>query len=173
MNWSKTTNFRSFRPTLAAREGVDLSYDDREAGHLLGAWAVALGLLVLSTTRPAYSPVVGQLVDRLVFGCLVVFVGIGATTSRYRDVALGVPMAVCGGLVVWVVIQAFVDGSVAVDSQTTVAAVGLVGLGGLFVREGILIARGRRHRAERSNPPTGWQWWLGAAVLVAIGSGGL
>jgi len=148
---------------------VDLSYDDREAGHLLGVWAVALGLLVVSTTRPAYSPVVGQLADRIVFGSLVVGVAFGTTTSQYRDAALGVPMAVCGGLVVWVVAQSLVFGSVAVDPQTTVAALGFVGLGGLFVREGILIARGRRHRAEDSRPSTGWQWWLGAVVLVVVG----
>jgi len=148
---------------------VDLSYDDREAGHLLGVWAVALGLLALSTTRPTYSPVVGQLADRLVFGGLVVGVGLGATTSQYRDAALGVPMAVCGGLVIWVVAQSLVDGSVTVDPQATVAALGFVGLGGLFVREGILIARGRRHRAAPSQPSTGWQWWLSAVVLVVVG----
>ena len=148
---------------------MDLSYDDREAGHLLGVWAVALGLLVLSTTRPAYSPVVGQLADRLVFGGLVVLVGLGATTSRYRDVALGAPMAVCGGLVVVLVMRSLLGGSVAIDVQTATAALGLVGVGGLFVREGLVIARGRRHRAEHSTPPTGWQWWLGAVVLVAVG----
>lgn len=148
---------------------MDLSYDDREAGHLLGVWAVALGLLALSTTRPAYSPVVGQLTDRLIFGFLVVFVGFGTVVDRYRDAALGVPMAVCGGLVVWVVVRSLVDGSVTLNVPTASVVVGLVGGGGLFVREGVLIARGRRHRAEQSRPSTGWQWWLGAVVLVAVG----
>ncbi len=148
---------------------MDLTYDDRDAGHLLGVWTVAFGLLVVSTMRPAYSPVVGQLADRFVFGLLLVFVGVGTVVARYRDAALGVPMAVCGGLVVWVVVRSLLDGSVAVDPPTTIAALGFVGLGGLFVREGVLIARGRRHRSEHSKPPTGWQWWLGAVVLVVIG----
>ncbi len=152
---------------------MDLSYDDREAGHLLGIWIVALGLLVLSTTRPAYSPVVGQLADRLVFGGLIVLVGLGATTSRCRDAALGVPMAVCGGLVVFIVMRSLLGGSVAVSPQTAAAALGLVGVGGLCVREGVLIARGRRHRTEPSQPSPGWRWWLGATALIAIGAGGL
>ena len=148
---------------------MDLTYDDREAGHLLGVWAVALGLLAMSTARPSYSPVVGQLADRLVFGGLVVFVVVGTVVARYRDAALGVPMAVCGGLVVWGVVRSLVSGSVVLDAPTASVALGLVGVGGLFVREGVLIARGRRHRAESSTPPTGWQWWLGAVVLVAVG----
>ncbi len=148
---------------------MDLSYDDREAGHLLGVWAVAFGLLVLSTTRPAYSPIVGHIVDQLVFGGLVVLVAVGTVVARYRDAALGVPMAVCGGLVVWVVVRSLVESSVSAGPRTTIAALGFVSLGGLFVREGMLIARGRRHRAEHSKPPTGWQWWLGAVVLVGVG----
>ena len=152
---------------------MDLTYDDRDAGHLLGVWTVAFGLLVVSTMRPVYSPVVGQLVDRFVFGLLLVFVGVGTVVARYRDAALGVPMAVCGGLVVWVVVRSVVVGSVTVDPRTTIAAVGFLVIGGLFVREGVLIARGRRHRAEQSQPPTGWQWWLGAVVLIILGIGPL
>ncbi len=149
---------------------MDLSYDDREAGHLLGVWGVGCGLLVALTMRPAYSPVVSQLADRLVFGCLVVLVGVGVVVGRYRDVALGVPMAVCGGLVVWVVGRSLVVGWVA-EPQTVITALGLSGIGGLFVREGLLIARGRRHRAMPSQPSSGWQWWLTAVVLVTIGVG--
>ena len=148
---------------------MDLTYDDPEAGQLLGVWAVAFGLLVLSTARPTSSPMVGPLADRLVFGGLVVFVGFGTVVSRYRDAALGVSMAVCGGLVVCLVLRLLPVGSVAVDPPTASTALGLVGVGGLFVREGVLIARGRRHRAEHSKPPTGWQWWLGAVVLVVVG----
>ena len=152
---------------------MDLSYDDREAGHLLGVWFVALGLLALSTVRPGYSPVFHPVFDRVVFGSLVVGVGVGAIVSRYRDLALGVPMAVCGGLVVVIVIQSLLFGSVDGAARTLLAAVGLCSVGVLFVREGFVIARGRRHRARQPQPSTRWRWWLGAAVMVAVGVGGL
>jgi len=152
---------------------VDLTYDDREAGHLLGVWLVALGALMLSTTRPSYSPVVHGVADSALFVGLLALVGLGAVHSQYRDLAVGVPMAVCGGLVVLIVSQSLLFDLVAVDARTIVTALGLIALGSLFVREGLVIARGRRHRSSRRQPPTRWQWWLGTAVVVAVGIGGL
>jgi len=152
---------------------VDLTYDDREAGHLLGVWIVALCGLLLSTTRLGYSPVVGNVADSAVFIGLLVLVGLGAVYSRYRDLGVGVPMAVCGSLVVWVVGQSLFFGPASFDARTVCTALGLAGLGGLFVREGVLIARGRRHRSCRRQPPTRWRWWLGAGVVVAVGISGL
>lgn len=152
---------------------MDLTYSDREAGNLLGVWLVALGLLALSTTRPTYTPVVHPTGDFALFGGLVGLVGLGVVVSRYRDIALGVPMAVCGGLVIWIVLRTVGTAAVPLGIQTALAALGLLGLGGLFVREGVVIARGRRRQSRQSHPSTGWQWWLGTAVLLAAGIGGL
>lgn len=149
---------------------MDLQYTDREAGPLLGVWLVALGLLALSTIRPAYSPVVGPIGDTAIFAGLCGLVVLGAATARLRDVALGVPMSVCGGLVVWSVGRTLTSQSTALSGSTVVLAAGLIALGGLFVREGLLIAQGRRHTTTQSPPRTRWQWWLGALVLLAAGS---
>jgi len=148
---------------------VDLAYNDREAGHLLGVWFVAVGLLALLTTRPAYSSVLHPVADRLVFSGLVVCIGIGAVVERYRDPALGVPMVVCGGLVIVICIRSLLVGSVPIDAHGLLTGVGVCGLGGLFVREGLLIARGRRHRTCQPQPSTRWQWWLGATAVVVLG----
>jgi len=124
---------------------VDPQYSDRDVGHLLGVWFVIVGLLALSTTRSTYSPVVGPLVDPAVFCGLLGLVVLGAARSRYSDLALGAPMSVCGGLVVWSTWQRFLLESSPLTGRTLLVATGLVVFGGLFVREGLAIARGRRH----------------------------
>jgi len=124
---------------------VDLQYSDRDVGHLLGVWFVIVGLLALSTTRSTYTPVVGPLVDPALFSGLLGLVVLGAASSRYRDLALGVPMSVCGGLVVWSTCHRFLVESSPLTGRTLLIATGLVVFGGLFVREGLVIARGRRH----------------------------
>lgn len=150
-----------------------LKDSDREAGHLLGVWLVALGVLALSTARPAYSPLLHPLGDPFVFIGLFGLVVLGAASSRFRDMAVGMPMSVCGGLVVCSVTRSLLTESVALTGRTALTAGGLVVLGGLFAREGVVIARGRRHRARDSSPPTRWQWWLGAVVLLAAGLAGV
>ncbi|ATW89447.1 hypothetical protein halTADL_2731 [Halohasta litchfieldiae] len=149
---------------------VDLQYSDRDAGYLHGVWFVALGLLLVSTTRPAYSPFVGSVSDTVIFAGLCGLVLVGAATVRFRHAALGVPMSVCGGLVVWSVVQTLASESTVLTGGTLVLAGGVLALGGLFVHEGLLIARGRRHTDTQSPPRTRWQWWLGALVLLAAGS---
>ncbi|WP_253738676.1 hypothetical protein [Halohasta salina] len=122
-----------------------LQYTDRDVGHLLGAWFVLVGLLAVSTARPSYSPILAAGVDSALFiGLLALVVG-GAASSRYCDLVLGVPMSVCGGLVVWSTCRRLLDGAVPVTERSLLLAAGLVVLGSLFVREGVLIARGRRH----------------------------
>ena len=123
-----------------------LQYTDRDVGHLLGAWFVIVGLLAVSTTRSTYNPILAPGVDPAVFGGLVGLVVLGAASSRYRDLALGVPMSVCGGLVVWSTCRTLLAGSAPATGSTALTAAGLVVVGGLFVREGVVIARGRRHR---------------------------
>ena len=123
-----------------------LQYSDRDVGHLLGTWFVIVGLLAVSTTRPSYSPILAPLVDPAVFCGLLGLVVLGATSSRYCDLALGVPMSVCGGLVVWSTGRRLLAESALVTGRTVLTAIGLVVVGGLFVREGVVIARGRRHR---------------------------
>jgi len=164
-------SFRSFRlRAVDCLFVVDLQYSDREAGYLLGVWLVAIGLLALSTIRPAYSPVVGPVGDTAIFVGLCGLVVVGAATARYRDVALGAPMSVCGGLVVWSVSQTVISQSTVLTDSTVILASGLLALGGLFIREGLLIARGRRHTNTDSPPRTRWGWWLGSLLLLAAGS---
>jgi len=124
---------------------VALQYSDRDVGHLLGAWFVLVGLLALSTVRPTYSPILAAGVDPALFVGLLALVVLGAASGRYCDLALGVPMSVCGGLVVWSTGRRLVGGAVPVTGRTLLLAAGLVVLGSLFVREGVVIARGRRH----------------------------
>lgn len=149
---------------------VDLQYSDRDAGYLHGVWFVALGLLLVSTTRPGYSPFVGSISDTVIFAGLCGLVVLGAATVRYRHAALGVPMSVCGGLVVLSVVRTLTSASTPLTGGTFVLAGGLLAFGGLFVREGLVIARGRRHTDTDSPPRTRWGWWLGALVLLAAGS---
>ncbi|MFD1641543.1 hypothetical protein [Halohasta litorea] len=125
---------------------MDLQYSDRDVGHLLGVWLVIVGLLALSTTRPSYTPVVGPLADPAVFCSLLGLLVVGAARSRYCDLALGAPMSVCGGLVVWSACQQFLVETLPLTGRRLLIALGLVVFGGLFVREGVVIARGRRHR---------------------------
>lgn len=134
---------------------MDLQYTDRDVGHLLGVWFVIVGLLAVSTTQSTYTPVVGPLVDPAVFCGLLVLVVIGAASSRYSDVALGAPMTVCGGLVVWSTGHTLLVESLPLTGRAVLAAAGLVVFGGLFVREGLVIARGRRHRGQQSHSSTG------------------
>ncbi|MFO7833988.1 MAG: hypothetical protein R6V31_08030 [Halohasta sp.] len=122
-----------------------LQYSDRDVGHLLGAWFVFVGLLAVSTVRPTYSPILAAGIDPALFVGLLALVVLGAASSRYCDLALGIPMSVCGGLVVWSTGRRLLAGSVPVSGRTLLLAAGLVVLGSLFVREGLLIARGRRH----------------------------
>lgn len=152
---------------------MDLQYDDQDVGHLLGAWTVAIGFLALSTTRPGYSPVVYPGGDSLLYGGLLGVVGLGAASSRFRHLAVGVPMSVCGGLVVLTVARRLLTDPGLLTGQTLLTAAGVISLGGLFVREGTVIARGRRHRGCDSDPPTRWQWWLAAALLVGGGLAGI
>ena len=84
-------------------------------------------------------------VDPALFVGLLALVVLGAASSRYCDLALGVPMSVCGGLVVWSTARRLLGGAVPVTGRTLLLAAGLVVLGSLFVREGVVIARGRRH----------------------------
>jgi hypothetical protein len=112
---------------------VDLQYSDRDAGYLHGVWFVAFGFLLVSTTRPAYSPFVGPLSDTVIFAGLCGLVVLGAATVRLRHAALGVPMSVCGGLVVWSVVRTLASESTALTGGTAILAGGLLGLGGLFV----------------------------------------
>ena len=126
---------------------MDLQYSDRDIGHLLGVWFVIVGLLALSTTRSTYSPVVGPIVDPAVFCGLLGLVVFGAARSRYSDLALGAPMSVCGGLVVWSACRRFLLESPLPSGRTILLAIGLVVVGSLFVREGVVIARGRRHHS--------------------------
>lgn len=125
---------------------MSLQYTDRDVGHLLGAWFVIVGWLALSTTRSTYSPVLAPVVDPAVFGGLLGLVALGAASSRYRDLALGVPMSVCGGLVVWSTGRHLFAGVASITGRTVLIATGLAIVGGLFVREGVVIARGRRRR---------------------------
>jgi hypothetical protein len=134
---------------------VDPQYSDRDVGHLLGVWFVIVGLLALSTTRSTYTPVVGSVVDQAVFCGLLGLLVLGAARSRYADVALGAPMSVCGGLVVWSACQRFLFEALPLTGRTLLVTTGLVVFGGLFVREGLVIARGRRHRGRRSHSPIG------------------
>ena len=158
---------------------MDLQYSDRDVGYLLGVWFVALGFLTLSTTRPDYSPFVGPVGDPTIFGSLSGLILIGMVVARYRDVALGAPVAVCGGLVVWSVLQTLATGPSLVGARTVSVAGGLVLIGGLCVREGLLIARGRRHHGRHpdsgdgSHPRMWWRWWIGALVLLGVGTSGL
>lgn len=152
---------------------MDLQYDDRDIGHLLGVWLVVFVSLALSTVRSGYSPVVSPGGDLGIFLGLCGLVVLGTVTARYQDVALGVPMSVCGGLVVWSVVQTVVTNPPAFTSGTVPVAVGVVLLGGLFVREGAVIAQGRRHRGGQSPPQTRWKWWLVALVLLAAGATGI
>jgi hypothetical protein len=152
--------------------GVDLQYDDRDVGYLLGVWLVLLALLAVSTVRSDYSPVVSSVGDPGIFVGLLGLVIVGATTAEYQDIALGVPMSVCGGLVVWSVVQTVVTDSLPLADGTILLAVGLVLLGGLFVREGTVIAQGRRHRGGQTPPQTRWKWWVGVGVLLAAGTVG-
>ena len=122
-----------------------LQYTDRDVGHLLGAWFVIVGLLALSTMRPTYSPILAPVVDPAVFCGLLGLVALGAASSRYCDLALGVPMSVCGGLVVWSTGRTLIAESLPLTGRTVLLATVLVVVGGLFVREGLVIARGRRH----------------------------
>ena len=124
---------------------MHLQYSDRDVGHLLGVWFVIVGLLALSTTRSTYSPLVGPVVDPMVFTGLLGLVALGAASSRYCDLALGVPMSVCGGLVVWSTGRTLLVESPPLRGLTVLTAIVLVVAGGLFVREGLVIARGRRH----------------------------
>jgi len=124
---------------------VGLQYADRDVGHLLGAWFVLVGLLLVSTARPTYSPILAAGVDPALFCGLLGLVALGAASSRYCDLALGVPMSVCGGLVVWSTCRRLLGGAVPVTGRTLFFAATLVVLGSLFVREGVVIARGRRH----------------------------
>jgi len=123
---------------------VALQYSDRDVGHLLGAWFVIVAWLALSTTRSTYSPILAPLVDPAVFCGLLGLVVLGAASSRYRDLALGVPMSVCGGLVVWSTCRTLLVGSVPITGRTAFVAAGIAVFGALFVREGLMIARGRR-----------------------------
>ena len=134
---------------------MDLQYTDRDVGHLLGVWFVIVGLLALSTTRSTYTPVVGPLVDPAVFCGLLGLVVLGAVSSRYADVALGAPMSVCGGLVVWSTCQRFLIEALPLTGRAFLMTTGLVVFGGLFVREGLMIARGRRHCGRGSHSSTG------------------
>ena len=152
---------------------MDLQYSSEDAGHLLGVWLGSLGFLALSTMRSGYSPILHPQGDRLLFVGLIGLVGLGAASSQLRDIALGVPMSVCGGLVVWIVLRQLLAGSVALTGHTVLTASGLVALGGLFVREGGLIATGRRYGARDSYPRTRWPWWLAAVVLLAVGMAGV
>lgn len=122
-----------------------LQYSDRDVGHLLGTWFVIVGWLAVSTTRPTYRPVLAPLVDPVVFCGLLGLVVLGAASRRYCDLALGVPMSVCGGLVVWSTCRRLLTGSIPTTGRTLLIATGVVVFGSLFVREGAVIARGRRH----------------------------
>lgn len=121
-----------------------LQYSDRDVGHLLGSWFVIVGVLAVSTTRSTYSPILAPGVDPAVFSGLLGLVVLGAARSRYRDLALGVPMSVCGGLVVWSTCQRLLAGAVPATGRTFLITAGLVVFGSLFLREGVVIARGRR-----------------------------
>jgi len=125
---------------------VVLQYSDRDVGHLLGAWFVLVGLLVLSTTRPTYSPILAPGVDPVLFSGLLGLVALGVVSARFRDLALGAPMSVCGGLVVWSTGRRLLAGAAPATGRTLLLAAALVVVGSLFAREGLLIARGRRHR---------------------------
>lgn len=152
---------------------MDLQYDDRDVGYLLGVWLVVLALLAVSTVRSGYTPVVSPTGDPGIFCGLLGLVVVGTVTARYQDIALGVPMSVCGGLVVWSVVHTVVTTPPARTPETILVAVGVVLLGGLFVREGAIIAQGRRHRKRQSPPRTRWKWWLVALVLLAAGTTGV
>lgn len=163
---------------------MDLQYNDRDVGYLLGVWLVALGFLAVSTTRPDYSPVVGPIGDPAIFAGLCGLVLIGAAIARLQDLALGVPMGVCGGLVVWTVGRTLAIESPPLTGSTGILAGGLLVLGGLFVREGVVIARGWRHHGRHATrddsshddgdpPPMRWGWWLGAVALLGVGTSGL